>query len=120
MLHANVPYNVPQLNFRGKLPSDGTITGWDREKKTDSVPLVILSVCISLSIRKLSLIANPSLGCSDPSHSSIARYEVPRAMLLAVIAFANNSGLDYYDGFVILLNGTSLHISRAMVSREYL
>lgn len=41
-------------------------------------------------------------------------------MLLAVIAFANNSGLDYYDGFVILLNGTSLHISRAMVSREYL
>lgn len=56
----------------------------------------------------------------DPSHSSIAQYEVPRAMLLAVIAFANNSGLDYYEGFVILLNGTSLHISRAMVSREYL
>jgi hypothetical protein len=36
------------------------------------------------------------------------------------IAFAQNSGLDYYDGFVIFLDGTSLHISRARVSAKYM
>lgn len=36
------------------------------------------------------------------------------------ILLSENSGLHYYDGFVMLLNGTSLHISRALVTREYL
>lgn len=35
------------------------------------------------------------------------------------ILLSENLGLDYYNGFVMLLNGTSLHISRAMVTREY-
>jgi hypothetical protein len=68
------------------------------------------------SIRAPLLMIN---GTKDPSNSGIARYEGPKALLSATIAFAHNPGLDYYDGFVIFLVGTSLHISRAMVSAKY-
>lgn len=45
MLHSNVPYNIPQLNVRGKIPSNGTIVGYSEEMNNHlSVPLIILSV----------------------------------------------------------------------------
>jgi hypothetical protein len=102
MLRSNVPYNIPQLNFRGKISGDEMFVGWNQEEGSISVPLIILSVI------------------KDPSHSGIVRFEVPKALLSVTIAFAQNSGLDYYDGFVIFLDGTSLHISRARVSAKYM
>ena len=45
LLHrGSIPFEIPQLNFRGKTEGDGILMGYNEDDKSLSIPLAILSV----------------------------------------------------------------------------
>ena len=50
LLHrGSIPFEIPQLNFRGKTEGDGILIGYNEDDKSLSIPLAILSVSQGLS-----------------------------------------------------------------------
>ena len=52
--------------------------------------------------------------------SKMAKFEVPQALFQAVMTYNQNPYLVRYEGYVIILEGTVLRISRAAMSRAYM
>ena len=53
-------------------------------------------------------------------NDAISKHEVPQALVPIITAYSGNPSLDQYDGFVVGLEGTHMHISRAIASPAYL
>lgn len=50
----------------------------------------------------------------------LALYEVLRTLLSAAVSYSRNPELEHYDGFVICINETSVHVSRAKIPPSYM
>ncbi|PGH18984.1 hypothetical protein AJ79_00017 [Helicocarpus griseus UAMH5409] len=99
-----IPFKLPLLSRRPGIKCAGSITQ-RRIKGYCSTPLVLFSVVKKPCYKR---------------DTTIARYEVPQCLIQAVRAYSRNPYLNAYTAFVVVLNGTRAHVSRATFSRAYI
>ena len=56
----------------------------------------------------------------DRSHIGITTREVPQILVQAILAYTKNPTLESYAGSVISIDGTILHVSKAVISHSYM
>ncbi|OJJ80426.1 uncharacterized protein ASPGLDRAFT_873113 [Aspergillus glaucus CBS 516.65] len=101
---ARIRFTIPILLARGILRTHGVYVRFC-EGRAISIPLIIFPVT--------------TLPKTD-DRETLARYEVPQALLQAILAYSHNQQLDQYTGFVITVDRTVLRIGRIVASRHYL
>lgn len=56
----------------------------------------------------------------DQATANLAKHEVPQLLIQAVTAYNDNPARDTYTGFVITMDGSILHLSKAIMSGGYM
>lgn len=89
-----------------------------------SIPLVIFLVSFALQWR-WNILYSPTNSSpqivkkSCDEGSRLALYQVPQILLQAITAYSHDPHLSQYNGFVVTLDRTVVHFSRAIMSPTY-
>ncbi|OJJ33331.1 hypothetical protein ASPWEDRAFT_174740 [Aspergillus wentii DTO 134E9] len=97
-----IPFEIPQLKFRGQTYADGTLMGYNKDDGGFNIPLAFLSIV------------------KESGDDGIAKYQVPQTLFPAIISYSRNPKLSEYHGHAICYDGVYMYVCKAIVSSAYM